>query len=146
MIYLGSDHAGFQLKEEIKKYLQEQGVQVQDMGAFELNPEDDYPDFIIPVAQKVAGDKEGKGIIFGATGQGEAITANKVKGIRAVLYYGGSLDIIKRSRSHNDANILSLGARFLTKEEALDAVKLWLEIPFEGGRHERRLKKIEELE
>lgn len=148
-IYLGADHAGFKLKEEIKEYLVSQKFEVEDLGAFALNPEDDYPDFVIPAAQKVAlrqaqGEQDVFGIVFGATGQGEAMAANKVKGIRAALYYGGSLEIVKRSRSHNNANILSLGARFLTREEAQDAVRLWLETSFEGGRHERRLKKIEQ--
>jgi len=147
MIYLGTDHAGFELKEEIKKYLQEQGKEIEDLGAFELNPDDDYPDFIRPVAEAVANDPErSRGIILGGSGQGEAIAANKIKGVRAAVYYGGNLNIVKLSRQHNNANILSLGARFLTKEQALEAVKLWLETPFEGGHHERRVLKIEKLE
>lgn len=147
MIYLGADHAGFELKEEIKKYLQQNGFEVEDMGAFVLNSDDDYPDFIIPVARKVAENPEkNRGIVLGGSGQGEAIVANKGKGIRAVVYYGGSLDIVKLSRQHNDANILSLGARFLSKEEAIEAVKVWLETPFEGGRHERRIQKISAIE
>ena len=156
MVYLASDHAGFELKEEIKKYLGELGVEVEDMGAFEINPDDDYPDFVILAAQRVAEDpKNNRGIIFGGSGQGEAIAANKVQGIRAAVYYGpsyakasegkGSLDIVKLSRQHNDANILSLGARFLTAEQAKEAVRLWLETPFEGGRHERRIRKIESV-
>ena len=146
-IFLGSDHAGFQLKEKIKKYLQEYGKEVQDLGAFELNPDDDYPDFILPAARKVAENpQENFGIFFGASGQGEAIAANKVKGVRAAVYYGGSLELVRRSRSHNSANVLSLGARFLTVEEAVDAIELWLRTEFEGGRHERRIQKIHKAE
>jgi ribose 5-phosphate isomerase B len=148
MIYLATDHAGFELKEQLKKYLQEElGQQVQDMGAFEMDKDDDYPDFVIATAQKVAEDLEySRGIVLGASGQGEAIAANKVKGVRAVVYYGGSMDIVKLSRQHNNANVLSLGARFILQEEAKQAVKLWLETEFEGGRHARRLEKIENLE
>ena len=93
---------------------------------------------------KATADKQGVfGIVFGGSGQGEAIAANKIKGIRSAVYYGGNLDIVKLSRQHNDANVLSLGARFLTKEQALEAVKLWLATPFEGGRHARRVQKID---
>jgi len=146
-IYLAADHAGFDLKEVIKRYLQEQGKEVEDMGAFILDKQDDYPDFIIPAAYKVAEDPhENFGVFFGATGQGEAIAANKVKGIRATVYYGGSLDLVKRSRSHNNANVLSLGARFLTTEEAIDAIEMWLRTEFTGGRHERRIEKVKKFE
>jgi ribose 5-phosphate isomerase B len=146
-IILASDHAGFSLKEVLKKYLQEQGKEVEDMGAFMPNEQDDYPDFIVPAAKKVAENpQESFGIFFGATGQGEAIAANKVRGIRAAVYYGGALDLVARSRSHNSANVLSLGARFLTKEEAIDAVELWLRTDFQGGRHERRIQKIMKAE
>lgn len=147
MIYLATDHAGFTLKEVIKKYLIEQGKEVEDMGAFGMDEKDDYPDFILPAANKMRENiKESLGIFFGATGQGEAIAANKVKGIRAAVYYGGSLELVKRSRSHNNANVLSLGVRFLTAEEAIDAVEIWLRTDFEGGRHERRIEKIKEFE
>ena len=146
MIYLGADHAGFALKEEVKKYLQEQGLPFEDLGAFSLELEDDYPDFIIPVAKKVAENPESKGIVLGGSGQGEVIAANKIKGIRAAVYYGGLLEIVKLSRQHNDTNILALGARFITEEEAIAAVDLWLETKFEGGRHEGRVKKISKLE
>ncbi|MDP4007317.1 MAG: RpiB/LacA/LacB family sugar-phosphate isomerase [bacterium] len=147
MIYLASDHAGFELKQAIKNYLKEQGREVEDMGAFAFNPNDDYPDFILPAAGKIAENpQENFGIFFGASGQGEAIAANKVKGVRAAVYYGGSLDLVKRSRSHNNVNVLSLGARFLTKEEAVDAIETWLRTDFEGGRHERRIKKIAGVE
>ena len=146
-IFLASDHAGFDLKEVIKVYLQEQGREVEDMGAFALDEQDDYPDFILPAANKVAENlPENLGIFFGASGQGEAIAANKVKGIRAAVYYGGSLDLVRKSRSHNNANVLSLGARFLTSEEAIDAVEMWLKAEFEGGRNERRVEKIKKAE
>lgn len=162
MIYVASDHAGFELKEKLKKYIAEElGMEVEDVGAYSFDANDDYPDFIIPVAQKVAlrqasassanaadtADKQGVfGIVFGGSGQGEAIVANKVQGIRAAVYYGGSLDIVKLSRQHNNANILSLGARFLTVEEAKRAVKLWVETEFEGERHKRRIDKISMFE
>lgn len=147
MIYLGSDHAGFALKEKIKVFLESQGYKVTDFGAFSLNSDDDYPDFIIPVAKAVAADTaagvESKGIIFGGSGQGEAMAANRVDGARAAVYYGGSSDIIKLSREHNDANILSLGARFISGEEAIDTMKLWLETPFSNDeRHIRRIQKF----
>ena len=148
MIYLGADHAGFELKEEIKKFLLNLGLDVEDKGAMALDLNDDYPDFVAPVAKAVAlrqahGEHNAVGIVLGGSGQGEAIVANKIKGIRSAVYYGGNLDIVKLSRQHNDANVLSLGARFLTKEQALEAVKLWLATPFEGGRHARRVQKID---
>ena len=145
-IFLGADHAGFELKEQVKKYLLKQGFIVEDKGSHSFNADDDYPDFIFPVAKIVAKEQKHKGIIFGASGQGEAVVANKVKGIRAAVYYGGNLDIVKLSRTHNDANILSLGARFLTKEEAVEAVKMWLETSFNNeSRHIRRIKKINKV-
>ena len=144
-IFLGSDHAGFELKEEVKKYLNSLGMDVEDEGPHKLDHEDDYPDFIVPVAKKVAQDpKNSKGIIFGASGQGEAIAANKIKGVRAALYYGGNSDIVKLSRTHNNSNILSLGARFLNKDEAIEAVKIWLDTGFGNeARHIRRINKID---
>lgn len=147
MIYLGADHAGFFLKEELKRYLLEQGKETEDLGAFALEPDDDYPDFVRPVAEAVANDPErSRGIILGGSGQGEAIAANKVKGIRAVVYAGGPIELVKLSRQHNNANVLALGAGFLAKEQALEALSVWLETPFEGGRHERRIRKIQEIE
>ena len=145
-IFLGADHAGFELKEHVKKYLVEQGIKVEDKGAFAVDEQDDYPDFVVPVAKEVAKNPNSKGIIFGASGQGEAIAANKIKGIMAALYYGHNMKIVKLSRTHNNANILSLGARFLSKEEALDAVKIWLKTDFSGeSRHIRRIKKINKI-
>lgn len=145
-IFLGADHAGFELKEEIKKFLLKSGYEVEDKGAFSYDIGDDYPDLILPVAKKVVRNSNSKGIVFGASGQGEAMVANKIKGIRAAVYYGGNLDIVKLSRTHNNANILSLGARFLSKEGAIEAVKLWLNTDFSNeARHARRVKKANSI-
>lgn len=144
-IYLAADHAGFALKEKIKDWLEEWDYEYEDLGAHELDPGDDYPDFIKPVAKRVAGESDSRGIILGGSGQGEAMAANRIRGVRAAIYYGGSTDLIRLSREHNDANILSLGARFVSEEEAEAAIKLWLETPFsEDERHVRRIKKIDE--
>lgn len=146
-IYIGSDHAGFILKEKIKEYLSSLQYKVIDKGAFELNPTDDYPDFIIPTAEAVARDNESLGIVLGGSGEGEQISANKVDGVRAIEYYGGHLEIVKLGREHNNANILSLGARFVNDEEALHAVKLFIETPFSNDeRHIRRINKIDQEE
>src|SRR3989344_1384098 len=111
-IFLGTDHAGFELKEEVKAYLRKLGYEVEDRGAFKLDAEDDYPDFISAAAIEVAKNPLNKGIIFGGSGQGEAIVANKAKGIRAAVFNSNNHEIIKLSRTNNDANILSIGARF----------------------------------
>lgn len=146
-IYIGSDHAGFILKEKIKEYLSSLAHEVIDKGAFELNPTDDYPDFIIPTAEEVAKDQQSLGIVLGGSGQGEQISANKVDGIRAIEYYGGPLEIVKLGREHNNANILSLGARFVNDEEALEAVKIFIETIFSNEeRHVRRLEEIKNEE
>lgn len=143
-IYIGADHAGFELKEDIVKFLLEKGFEVEDKGAYKLDPEDDYPDFITPVAQEVSKDKDSLGIVIGGSGQGEAIVANRIKGIRATVYYGGKPEIISLSKEHNNSNVLSLGARFLETEEAKEAVSRWIETDFSGDdRHVRRLQKID---
>ncbi|KKT39755.1 MAG: Ribose 5-phosphate isomerase rpib [Candidatus Giovannonibacteria bacterium GW2011_GWA2_44_13b] len=143
-IYLGSDHAGFQLKEEVKEFLLKKGYSVEDKGALQYQAEDDYPDFILPVALAVvANTAENRGIIFGGSGQGEAICANRVKGVRAAVYYGGTVHIVELSREHNNSNILSLGARFLHSDEAKTAVEFWLRAKFAGGRHQRRIDKMD---
>jgi len=146
-IFLAADHAGFRLKEYIKKYLLKSGYEVEDKGAFSINPNDDYPDFILPAAKEVAKDPAArKGIVLGGSGQGEAIAANKIRYIRAVVYYGGPSKILKLSKTHNNANILSLGARFLTKDKAIKAVKLWLATDFSNeARHARRIAKVNKL-
>ena len=142
-IYIASDHAGFELKEYLIDNINNLGYDLEDCGAYELDPSDDYPDFIFPAALKVANSIDSKGIIIGGSGQGEAIAANRIKGIRAAVFYDGPLDIIKLSRLHNNANILSLGARFISNEKALEAIEIWLSEPFEGGRHQIRIDKLD---
>jgi ribose 5-phosphate isomerase B len=163
-IYIGSDHAGYNLKEKLKNYLPELdlGYEVVDKGAFELNPNDDYPDFIKDVALSVSNDNGSLGIVLGGSGNGEAMCANKIKGIRAIVFYGQKLpiyqidvkgsesndpfEIVKLGKVHNDANILSLGVRFITEDEAKFAVLLFLKTKFENeDRHLRRIKKIDQL-
>jgi ribose 5-phosphate isomerase B len=104
---------------------------------------DDYPDFIFPCAHAVAADPESRGIILGGSGQGEAMAANRVKGCRAAVFYNGPAEIVKLSREHNNANILSLGTRFISEDKIYDVIELWLEEPFEGGRHIRRIEKLD---
>ncbi len=144
-IYLAADHAGFELKETLKQHLSTKGFEVEDCGAYSFDPADDYPDFIIPAAQKVAEDPGSLGIIMGGSGQGEAMAANRVKGVRAAVYYDGPLDIIELSKTHNNANILSLGARFVRAEKAREVVDLWLGKTFEGGRHQHRIEKLDTI-
>lgn len=147
-IYIATDHAGYEMKEALASYIErELGYTVADMGAHQNDPNDDYPDFIQLVAQEVSRDPSGtRGIVLGGSGQGEAIVANRFPKVRCALYYGGNPDIVKLSRDHNNTNILSLGARFLSLDEAKLAVKLWLDTPFsDEERHTRRLKKIEQI-
>lgn len=163
MIYLATDHAGFELKEKVKEFLKKEGYEVEDCGAFQFDKDDDYPDFISKAAQGVSKDPNSKAIIFGSSGQGEAMVANKFKGVRAAVFYApcipahnvdvtgrvseDSFEMIRLTREHNDANILSLGAKILSEEDALKAVKLWLEAPFTGEeRHLRRIEKIKKIE
>lgn len=170
-IYLASDHRGFELKGKIKEWLKEWGCEYEDMGAFEYNPGDDYPDFVSKAAEKVSQDPDNsKAIILGGSGQGEAMVANRYKGARAAVFYGPALgkklwwylfpgggyvlgkffklsnqleNIIKLSREHNDANVLSLGTFFLDEQAVRMATKLWLKTPFSGEeRHKRRLAKF----
>ncbi len=150
-IHIGTDHAGFELKNEIVKFLEQKHYEVVDHGAYELDTEDDYPDYILPTVLEVAEDKYARGIILGGSGQGEAMVANRVQGIRATVFYGEpsveGASIIELSRYHNNANVLSLGARFLSVEETLEAVDLWLETSFSGEeRHVRRINKIDEID
>jgi|TARA_B110000914_G_scaffold187378_1_gene171851 ribose 5-phosphate isomerase B len=144
IIHLATDHAGLDLKDKIKLHLSEVNYKVVDHGAYEYNALDDYPDFIFPCAMAVSKDKSSKGIILGGSGQGEAMAANRVEGVRAAVFYNGPDDIIKLSRQHNDANVLSLGARFMTEEEIYKIIRIWLSIAFEGGRHLRRIEKLDE--
>jgi len=142
-IILATDHAGFDLKNHVKEYLEKKKYNVEDFGAYEYDALDGYPDFILPAARVVGNSKSTFGIIFGGSGQGEAIAANRVKGVRAVVYYDGPKKIIELSRQHNDANILSLGARFISKKKAIEVIDLWLKTPFEGGRHLTRIRKLD---
>ena len=142
-IVLATDHAGFDLKNHVKEFLTEEGYQVEDFGAYDYNASDDYPDYIIPAARVVGNSQNTFGIIFGGSGQGEAMAANRIKGVRAVVYYDGPKKIIKLSRQHNDANVLSLGARFISKDKTEKVIKLWLNTPFEGERHLQRIKKLD---
>ena len=142
-IYIATDHAGFKLKNYLKEQLHEKGHDIEDCGAYKFDPLDDYPDFIIPAAKKVSNDSNAMGIIIGGSGQGEAIAANRICGIRAIVYYDGPIDIIKLSRLHNNANILSIGARFVSPEKALAVIDYWLSEKFEGGRHIKRINKLD---
>ena len=143
-IFLATDHAGFELKEKIKKHLENCGKEFKDFGAFVLNEGDDYPDFVNLCAKAVAGDEGSFGIIFGGSGTGEAICANKTKGVRACVYYGGDLEIVRLAREHNNANILSLGARFLNEKETILAIDTFLNTNFSNDeRHIRRINKIQ---
>jgi ribose 5-phosphate isomerase B len=147
MIYIASDHEGWELKKQIIEYLKTQGREVTDCGPENYDPNDDYPNFIYPCAQKVGqGAPEDRGIVLGLSGQGEAIAANKAKGVRAALYYGFEPEIVKLSRHHNDSNVLALGSKFLSFEQIKEAIDIWLQTPFDGGRHERRVKEISALE
>lgn len=158
-IYIGSDHAGYELKKTLVTYFAELGHEIEDKGPFEYNADDDYPDFIKPVAEAVAKDQGSFGVIMGGSGQGEAICANRVSGVRAALFYSEALplesvdikggksadpyEIIKLARVHNDANVLSLGARFLSEDQMKFAIELFLATKFEGEeRHIRRIQKL----
>jgi ribose 5-phosphate isomerase B len=143
-IHLATDHAGLELKEKVKLYLSDLNYEVIDHGAYEYDALDDYPDFIFPCAKAVSNDIESKGIILGGSGQGEAMAANRVKGVRAAVFYNGPDEIIKLSRQHNNANILSLGARFMSEEEMYKIIEVWLSTDFESGRHQRRIEKLDE--
>ena len=142
-IYIAADHAGFNLKNYLKKQLLADGYDIEDCGAFDFDPLDDYPDFIIPAAEKVSNQPNSRGIIIGGSGQGEAMAANRIQGVRAAVYYDGPIDIVKLSRLHNNANILSLGARFLSVERATEILNIWLAEKFEGERHENRINKLD---
>ena len=142
-IVLATDHAGFELKESIKKFLLESNYEVKDFGAFTCESTDDYPDFINPAAKFISENDNIMGIIFGGSGQGEAMAANRFKGVRAAVFYDGPDEIIDLSRLHNNANILSLGSRFITSERAIELIKQWLSVEFEGGRHQERIAKLD---
>jgi ribose 5-phosphate isomerase B len=153
---LAADHAGFHLKEEIKTWLEENGHTVFDYGATNENPEDDYPDFIMPAARAVASGEANRAIVIGSSGQGEAMAANKIHGVRAVVYYaaaerladshkvGHEKSIIEASRTDNDSNVLAIGASFVSLENAKRVVSEWLSLQFSHEeRHVRRIAKLE---
>ncbi len=163
-IYLATDHTGFASKEKVKTFLQQKGYEVEDCGAFNLDENDDYPDFISIAAAAVSKDPEqNRGIIFGGSGQGEAMLANKYKGVRCAVFYAKAVpvgaadvngrtsndpfEIVRLSREHNNANMLSLSARFLLEEDIFKAIEIWLSQPYlNGERHARRIEKIKNIE
>ena len=162
-VYLASDHTGFELKRKIIESLKNDGYDVEDCGAFKYNKDDDYPDFISKAAENVSKNSESKGIILGGSGQAEMMVANKFKGVRCALLYAAvapvraaditgrmstdPYEMIRLTREHNDSNMLSIGVRFVSDEEAVKVAKLWLEAPFPGHeRHVRRIEKITDLE
>ena len=138
-ICIGSDHAGFQLKEFVKDFLIKEKISITDLGPFTSNSVD-YPDYAKKVSKRVQSKKSDIGILICGSGTGMAITANKTKGIRAAVCYNSRLT--RLSREHNNANIISLGSRFVKKKDALKMVSIFLNTKFEGGRHQRRVKKI----
>jgi ribose 5-phosphate isomerase B len=139
-IGIGSDHAGFLYKEKLRDYMEELGHSVTDFGTHSEDPVD-YPLFIAPVAEAVARHEFERGIVLGGSGNGEAIVANRVRGIRCALCWNA--DSAQMARQHNDANMLSLGQRMMSIETALEIVRIWLETPFEGGRHQKRIEMID---
>lgn len=163
-LYLAADHAGFELKERVKTFLKSNGYEVEDCGAVSLEPNDDYPDFIAKAAEAVSRDPENsRGIIFGGSGQAEAMVANKYKGVRCALFYAAvapfgaadvtgrksedPLEMIRLTREHNNANVLSVGARFVAEDLANRAIAQWLKTTFNNDeRHVRRINKIKEIE
>ncbi len=159
-VYFATDHAGFELKNILLAYVRDElKYDVEDCGAFVNDPSDDYPEIIAGAARKLSADavqeRNSRAVVIGASGQGEAMVANRFKGVRCALYYGKpgreqtdlsgrQLSMLASTREHNDANALSLGARFLSIEEAREALKEWLERPFSGEeRHQRRIRKID---
>ncbi len=142
-IAIGSDHAGFRYKEKIKEMLQTLGHNVRDFGTNSEEPVD-YPVFILPVAEAVARGEFERGIVLGGSGNGEAIAANKVRGIRCGLCW--NVESARLCRQHNNANVLSLGERMMNLDTALQIVRVWLDAPFEGGRHQSRIDLIDAAE
>lgn len=149
-IYIASDHAGFEMKRHLIFHLSQVGHDVYDCGPEEYNPEDDYPDYVSVAAKHVSesqNDAYVRGIVIGWSGQGEAIVSNRFPHIRCAVFYGGTKHGVTLSREHNDSNMLSLGAHFVTTQEAAQTVDLWLKTKFSGEeRHKRRIGKIEKLE
>ena len=146
-IFLAADHAGYELKDKVKKWLVGLGYTIHDEGAFKLDENDDYPDFIRIVAKQISSNPdEDRGLVFGGSGEGEAMVANRYPGVRAAVYYGSNPELIVLSRQHNNANVLSIGARFVSEPEIYDLIKRWLETDFPPeARHVRRVAKIDDL-
>ena len=162
-IAVTTDHAGFEALQELESFIQSLGHHVIDFGPAAYDPADDYPDFMFPAAAAVAkGDCEA-GVILGGSGQGEAMAANRLKGVRCTVFYGGAIaksavdvdgntsqdpyEILRLSRQHNRANVLSLSARFLSLDEMKQAIQIWLETPWsDDERHVRRVRKLDELD
>jgi ribose 5-phosphate isomerase B len=161
-IALSTDHAGYEALKKLKQFLQSLGHECLDFGPENFNPDDDYPDYIFPAARAVANGECECGIIFGGSGQGEAMAANRIKGVRCAVFYGpvvsrtavdaeGTLsddpyEILKLSRQHNHANVLSLSGRFLSEEQVNQAAQIWLETPYSDvERHVRRVNKLDEM-
>ena len=142
-VVLGADHAGYELKEKVKKYLQKKGIDVEDVGTFSKDSVD-YPDYAFKVAEKVSDKKVDFGVLVCKSGIGMSIAANKFKNVRAALVF--TPEMAKLARSHNDANVLSLSGEFTKEEEVYKIIDTWLATEFEGGRHERRLGKINDIE
>jgi ribose 5-phosphate isomerase B len=142
-IAIGSDHAGYRLKEELKGFLKEQGHEVEDLGTHSEEPAD-YPPICANVGRTVRDGRAERGIVLGGSGQGEQISANKVRGVRAALC--NDLFTARLSRQHNDANVLSIGSRVVAPALAMEIVELWLATEFDGGRHDRRVSQIGEIE
>lgn len=158
-VYFAADHAGYALKQALIEHVRTRGYEIEDMGAFSLDTEDDYPDFMTPLAERIVANPDAVGIIIGGSGQGEAMCVNRVKGVRAAVFYGprqvtvaldiegghseDGFDAIRLPRRHQDANVLAIGARFVSGEEADEAVRIFLDTPFSGSpRHARRIAKF----
>ena len=141
-IALGSDHAGFRYKEKVKALVQELGHEPKDFGTFSEDPVD-YPTFIRPAAEAVARGECDRGIVFGGSGNGEAMAANKVRGVRCGLAWNE--ESARLSRQHNDANVLSIGERMVSEDLLVKIVKVWVETPFEGGRHIKRIEALNQM-
>ena len=139
-IAIGSDHAGYRYKESIRKFLKELGHDVKDFGTDSEEPVD-YPMFIRPVAEGVAAGAFERGVVLGGSGNGEAITANRVKGVRCALCW--NVKSARLGRQHNNANVISIGERMVSLKTALEMVRVWLDTPFDGGRHQRRIELID---
>lgn len=147
-ILLATDHAGFELKNKIKDFLAKEGFEVEDMGAHVYDKEDDYPKFMVPTAMRVVSDPDNtRAVIFGKSGNGEAMVSNRFPGVRAAVYHGKNLEIVRLSREHNDSNVLSIAAGFVDEEEAKEAVKIWIGTKFSGDpRHIRRNEMLDNIE